>query len=299
MLNVTISAGSVVNGNINVTLSYDGMTYPLTISVTTVSDGEQGHKGEVGATMRGPQSWTDLGIGYTFESGGDGDEWKDVVIYGSTFYSCIRDHVKTATNYPGSDEDINNKYWRAGSPFEMIATQIMLSKFAFIENLGAEGIKMYSHDGKELLFEAYDGKLTCKTGTFENVKISGEVNATKGVMQNVDVSGDIEVFRLRYRSNRTNANGVMAGSFISGSGKYILPHLDADEHMKVVVANPVKTRATPPVELTCEGDKDVFLPANGSMLTDATTSISAYGWCEIIGIGSTQQTIWMYNIIKE
>lgn len=245
MLSVTINAGSVVNGNIDITLSYGGKTYPLTISVTTVSDGEQGHKGEVGATMRGPQSWSDIGVGYTFESGGEGDEWKDVVIYGNTYYSCIKNHVKTATNYPGSDEDINNEYWRAGSPFEIIATQILLSKFAFIDNLGAKAIRMYSEDGKELLFEAYDGKLTCKTGTFENVKVSGnflsrdaptwnevEINAENGGLtmrgpSSVDddnhnlpssVASLIDLFRIRFEVDPDSLGRVSILELLSGNG---------------------------------------------------------------------------------
>ena len=177
---VNIPANAEPNGKIALSFSYKDKTYVRNIPVTTVKDGEQGHKGEVGAIMRGPQSWSDLGEGYSFESGGEGDEWKDVVIYKNIYYSCIENHVKTADNYPGSDEDDNNSYWRAGSPIEIIATQILLSKFAFIDNLGAKAIRMYSEDGKELLFEAYNGKLTCKTGTFENVSVSGDIKADSG-----------------------------------------------------------------------------------------------------------------------
>ena len=283
MLNVTISAGSVVNGNINVTLSYDGKTYPLTISVATVSDGEQGHKGEVGATMRGPQSWSDLGVGYTFESGGEGDEWKDVVIYGSTYYSCIKNHVKTATNYPGSDEDDNNQYWRAGSPVEIIATRILLSEFAFFDNLGAKAVRMYSEDGKELLFEAYKGELTCKTGAFENVS----------------VSGDICVGTLRYSCNTVRDGvSVINGTFIQGGGTYVLPHLSDGEVMRIIVFDPIITRSTPPATLVGEQTEDVFLAAGNSFLLQRESEISVENWCELIGSNYNGHTLWMYHDIK-
>ena len=180
IFNITIPAKTEINGNVSIVLAYNNKTYPLTISIATSVDGEQGQKGEVGAALRGPQSWSDLGDGYTFEAGDAGDEWKDVVIYGDIYYSCVKGHVKTADNYPGSPEDNNNGYWRAGKPMEIIATQILLSKFAFINNLGAKAIEMYDKDNKEVVFKAYNGELFCKVGTFENVKVSGDVNATSG-----------------------------------------------------------------------------------------------------------------------
>ena len=286
-----VKAGAIVNQQIKLYFGYKDKTYQRVIPISTAVDGDPGAKGEVGAALRGPQSWSDLGEGYTFEAGNAGDEWKDVVIYGDIYYSCVKGHVKTVDNYPGSPEDNNNGYWRAGKPMEIIATKILLAKFLQVDNLGAGAVVM-KKDGK-VVFKAEGGDVECNGGKFNNII------AENGTFQNANVSGDIEVFRLKYRSNRTNVDGVMAGSFISGSGSYILPHLEADEHMKVVVANPIMTRSTPPVVLTCENTKDVFLPANGSMLTDATTTISAYGWCELIGVGYGQRTIWMYNVIKE
>lgn len=44
------------------------------------------------------------------------------------------------------------------------------------KNLGAEAIEMKNSDG-ELVFYAKDGNVTCKTGTFENVNVSGIIKA--------------------------------------------------------------------------------------------------------------------------
>ena len=74
----------------------------------------KGDKGEKGASLRGPQAWSDCATGYSFQAGGQGDTWKDVVLYGDNYYSCVKNHTKTSTNYPTSTEDNNNGYWRLG-----------------------------------------------------------------------------------------------------------------------------------------------------------------------------------------
>lgn len=110
------------------------------------------------------------------------------------FYSCIKSHVKSATNYPGSDEDTNNGYWRLGSPIELVVANIILSQFQIVENLGVRTIEMKDKDGN-VVFRAKDGNLDCKGGNFENIKATGnfksrnektwneiEMNADKGYL---------------------------------------------------------------------------------------------------------------------
>ena len=136
----------------------------------------KGDKGEKGAALRGPQAWSDCATGYSFQAGGQGDTWKDVVIYGDNYYSCVKNHAKTATNYPGSTEDNNNGYWRLGDKIELVATKILLATYALVKNLGVEAIDMKDNNGN-ILFQAKDGNVICKTGTFENINISGIVRS--------------------------------------------------------------------------------------------------------------------------
>ena len=147
------------------------------VSVTrTVKYILKGDKGEKGAALRGPQAWSDCATGYNFQAGGQGDTWKDVVIYGDNYYSCVKNHAKTATNYPGSTEDNNNGYWRLGDKIELVATKILLATYALVKNLGVEAIDMKDNNGN-ILFQAKDGNVVCKTGTFENINISGIVRS--------------------------------------------------------------------------------------------------------------------------
>ena len=133
----------------------------------------KGDKGEKGASLRGPQPWSDCAIGYSFQAGKNGDIYKDIVMYGDNYYSCVKNHTKKATNYPGSTEDSNNGYWQLGDKIELVATKILLATYALVKNLGVEAIDMKDSSGK-ILFQAKDGNVLCRTGTFENITIKSE-----------------------------------------------------------------------------------------------------------------------------
>lgn len=279
---ITIEKNTIVNDALDILVGVNGISYTYKVPIITVEDGEPGAKGETGATLRGPQSWSNCGNGYSFQAGAAGEEWKDAVIYKSGYYSCIKSHVKTATNYPGSDEDTNNGYWRLGSPIELVVANLILSQFQIVENLGVRTIEMKDKDGN-VVFRAKDGEVICKRGTFNNVS----------------VSGDISVGRLRYNENTvTDGTSVINGSFIRGGGTYVLPHLKDGEFMRIVVFNPIITRSTPPTVLKGEQTKDVFMAAGRSYSLQREKTIEAYGWCELIGTNHLGQTIWVYNNVE-
>lgn len=244
--------------------------------------GDKGDKGSTGSVLRGPQLWNTCINGYRFEAGGEGEEWKDSVLYNGYTYSCIKTHVKTADNYPGSAADLNNHYWRLGQSIELLIAHIILTQYQMVENLGVRTIEMKDKDGN-IVFKAKDGDLVCKGGIF----------------QNVSVSGDVSVGRLRYNENTvTDGTSVINGSFIRGGGTYVLPHLKDGEFMRIVVFNPIITRSTPPTVLKGEQTKDVFMAAGRSYSLQREKTIEAYGWCELIGTNHLGQTIWVYNNVE-
>lgn len=279
---ITIEKNAIVNDTLVVEVSADKTNFIYKIPFRTVEDGEPGAKGEVGATLRGPQSWENCGNGYSFESGASGEEWKDVVIYNSGYYSCIKSHVKTATNFPGSDEDQNNHYWRLGSPIEMVIAKIILTQYQLVDNLGVKVIEMKDENDK-IMFLAKDGKVICNGGIF----------------QNISVSGDISVGRLRYNENTvTDGTSVINGSFIRGGGTYVLPHLSDGEFMRIVVFNPIITRSTPLATLKGEQEMDAFMAAGSSFFLNREATIGVYGWCELIGTSQNGHTIWVYSVVE-
>jgi len=164
--------------------------------------GDTGAKGEQGAVLRGPQAWSDCATGYAFKAGGAGEQWKDVVLYNGNYYSCVKSHTKTASNYPGSTTANNNGYWQLGDAIELVATKILLATYALVENLGVTAIDMKDAAGN-ILFQAKDGNVTCKTGTFENVTISGTLKGVTGSFKSLDCidgSGNV-VCNMSFGSN--------------------------------------------------------------------------------------------------
>lgn len=279
---VVIGANIDVYTNLAFAVKVENVTYKYTIPVKTIADGEEGKRGETGATLRGPQSWANCGNGYSFESGASGEEWKDVVIYNSGYYSCIKSHIRTETNFPGSAEDQNNQYWRLGSPIEMVIAKIILTQYQLVDNLGVKVIEM-KDENDNIMFLAKDGKVICNGGIF----------------QNISVSGDISVGRLRYNENTvTDGTSVINGSFIRGGGTYVLPHLSDGEFMRIVVFNPIITRSTPLATLKGEQEMDAFMAAGSSFFLNREATIGVYGWCELIGTSQNGHTIWVYSVVE-
>lgn len=140
--------------------------------IASGENGEDGAKGDRGPALRGPQAWSDCAVGYVFQSGASGEEYKDVVLYGGYYYSCIKSHTKTASNNPGSATDTNSGLWKLADPVEIVATKILLAQYALVKNLGVEAIDMKDANGN-IIFQAKDGNVTCNSGTFKNITVKG------------------------------------------------------------------------------------------------------------------------------
>ena len=187
---INVPANAEANSIVDLVIVYNGANTVRYVKVSTVSDGSQGpqgDKGDRGAVLRGPQAWADIANGYVFQAGGDNDEWKDVVLYNGNYYSCLKGHTKTASNYPTSTEDTNNGYWKLGDKIELVATKILLATYALVKNLGVEAIDMKDSSG-DVIFQAKDGKVICNSGTFENVTIAGYMYKKKTIITKNNVS---------------------------------------------------------------------------------------------------------------
>ena len=153
-------------------------------SLYYIASGENGDKGDRGPTLRGPQAWSDCAVGYVFQSGANGEDYKDVVLYGGYYYSCIKSHTKTASNYPGSATDTNSGLWKLADPVEIVATKILLTQYALVKNLGVETIDMKDDKGN-IIFQAKDGNVTCNSGTFKNITVKGNSSFEGSVKANM------------------------------------------------------------------------------------------------------------------
>ena len=164
---ITVSSATIFSSDahqVNYFLYNDNNLVVATVSVTLNDSGKRG------ATLRGPQAWSDCANNYSFQAGGYNEEFKDVVLYNGNYYSCIKSHTKSSSNYPGSTADTNNHYWQLGDKVELVASNILLATYALVKNLGVEAIDMKDGNGN-ILFRAKDGVVTCKTGNFENISV--------------------------------------------------------------------------------------------------------------------------------
>lgn len=181
---ISIEANKAPNTSIGVTIKVGDKTFTRNIKINTVADGQTGAKGDRGPALRGPQAWSDCAVGYVFQSGASGEEYKDIVLYGGYYYSCIKSHTKTASNYPRSATDTNSGLWQLADPVEIVATKILLAQYALVKNLGVEAIDMKDANGN-IIFQAKDGNVTCNSGTFNNITVRGNSTFEGSVKANM------------------------------------------------------------------------------------------------------------------
>lgn len=181
---LVVEANSNPSKDIVISIVCRGVTHKRTVSFKTVADGQPGAKGDRGPALRGPQAWSDCAVGYVFQSGASGEEYKDVVLYGNNYYSCIKSHTKTADNNPESTADTNSGLWKLADKLEIVATKILLAQYALVKNLGVEAIEMKDKNDK-IIFQAKGGKVICNSGTFNNITVKGNSTFEGSVKANM------------------------------------------------------------------------------------------------------------------
>ena len=180
---LVVEANSNPSKDIAISIVCRGGTHKRTVSFKTVADGQPGAKGDRGPALRGPQAWSDCAVGYMFQSGVSGEEYKDVVLYGNNYYSCIKSHTKTDKE-TGANNTLSTDYWKLADKLEIVATKILLAQYALVKNLGVETIDMKDADDN-IIFQAKDGNVTCNSGTFKNITVKGNSSFEGSVKANM------------------------------------------------------------------------------------------------------------------
>ena len=140
----------------------------------TIVFAPKGTAGSRGPALRGPREWPALDDGAQLYAGAESEPYIDVVIHNGYYYYCKTTHTKNGV-YSEPGGKYGDSFWQLGDRLDLVATQVLLSKYAVIKNLGAEAIEMKDADGN-VIFEAKDGNVTCRTGTFNNVIVqTGQV----------------------------------------------------------------------------------------------------------------------------
>lgn len=132
-----------------------------------------------GAAMRPLGDWDALPDGFKFQSGGVGEEFIDLVSVKSEgallWWSCKRSHAKTKDTRPNVDAP----FWELGQNLKFVATDLLLAKKAFIENLGVRNVETRNAQG-EVTFKAEEnGEIKAKGGVFDSIRIEGDSSFNK------------------------------------------------------------------------------------------------------------------------
>ena len=132
-----------------------------------------------GAAMRPLGDWDALPDGFQFQSGGVGEDFIDLVSVKSEgallWWSCKRSHAKTKDTRP----NVNAPFWELGQNLKFVATDLLLAKKAFIENLGVRNVETRNAQG-EVTFKAEEnGEMKAKGGVFDSIRIEGDSSFNK------------------------------------------------------------------------------------------------------------------------
>lgn len=172
--------------------------------------GDRGDQGEKGKYMRGPQDWDSLSDGFTFYPLDNNEvTFFDVIEYEGEYYECNKKHTKSSSATPLADyKSYGGKgNWTLGIRFSMVATKILLAQYALVKNLGVETIDMKDAEGN-IIFQAKDGNVTCNSGIFNNIKVTG----------NSEFSGTMKAVSGSFKSlDCVDDSGKVAGNITFGS----------------------------------------------------------------------------------
>ena len=238
------------------------------------SPGTPGEKGDRGPALRGPQDFSSLPTDYQFYQGADDEPYVDIVYYDGNYYKCVRTHKKGSGDI-SSGNGLSGKYWVLSDKVEMIATKILLASYALIKNLGVEAIEMKDGSGN-IVFRAKDGKVICKSGTFENVTVIGNITA--------------QSIRLHVTSSNSNIDGAVACG--AWNNPIVLPELSDGECMNLKIYAPYGTRSSPDASVKPENSK-VQIWVHGSKEIAESKEIGlGKGLFDAVGIGGGSYTIW-------
>ena len=129
-----------------------------------------------------PRLWEEYPDDYTFMQGKDGEERRDLVLARDEntgrLYACAckKTHVKNEDYPPLPVGGPGKDHWETGEQQRFIATELLLAETTYVRKLMAEYVQMCDADNN-VLFEVFEGHVIARTGTFENVSVSGTVSA--------------------------------------------------------------------------------------------------------------------------
>ena len=127
-----------------------------------------------------------------------------------------------------------------------------------------------------IIFKAKDGSVICKSGTFENVTVIGNITA--------------QSIRLHVSSSNSNIDGAVACG--AWNNPIVLPELSDGECMNLKIYAPYGTRSSPDASVKPENSKVKIWVHGSKDLAESKEIGLGKGLFDAVGIGGGSYTIW-------
>lgn len=124
-------------------------------------DGKDGANGGKGAKMR-MRTWAS---GVRYLQGAEGEEFYDIVLYGTQLYLCIKSHTASTSNAP----NVSTTYWESAQQWTFIATQLLLAGKIVSDKITAD---LIDADGINATDVNISGTINANNGTFKDGKFT-------------------------------------------------------------------------------------------------------------------------------
>lgn len=220
--NVDTSKASHVVTLLNGQIIADEETIPINKSAN-------GAQGDLGPALVYRGDWSKLSSTTYFYSDA---QRVDVVKYNSNYYKCKQNHTRSTTSSktPGYNEG-DSDYWKDfGSSFTSVATGLLLSEQAYIEYLGAYGLRILDANGgvvggaeaatqSDPITFWLGANASNKSNAPFRITGSGGVTATSGTIGGLTVDGSTMKF---IGSGTTVVGGMSTATADSGDNSISL-----------------------------------------------------------------------------
>lgn len=260
---LTYAAGNDISLSIPFMVTVDGIAYPASIGVQTVSNGTNGtgSDGRNGVWVPPMMLWEDYPDDYVFQAGdpSNGDVRLDMVLVkaanGSLIpYHCLETHVKEDSPYsPETDAE----FWAPSDAgvYRCLATELLAAQNARIDFLSGQAVRVGDSAGMCGYFGAPTG-----TGAVFYTGADNESQATfivyrngRIVATNADISGRISTSVLDFKVSTAAEGAIPNGSLCYQTSSVKLPALAPGTVRSIRIFNPCSTRmAAEPLTLIPE-----------------------------------------------
>lgn len=293
---LTYLSGRDINIDIPFVITIGELKFNSVICVTTIKNGIPG---QTYKPLR-VREWAKLPVGTALTSGlAESDDWTDVVYKTGTnssagvdYWRCMNSFTKEAGYTLPEPSD---GYLQKASSFGSLATDIFLANYALIKNLGVESVEMRDSNGG-VLFQAKNGVVTCNTGNFANVNVSGSLKANT-----LDL-------KISTQDHNGDSSLVPNGSICMGADRICLPELTAGSVRTIRILNPKETRTIGNDLILSRATANVRISsslsafdAQATEITLAECGLNGGVYLELLGYRKSGSTLtyWLTHRISE